>query len=259
MSASGVASARIGAIACAPASASPAKTIGAITTGLPCCSAGMKGIGGAFVTFAIIERSSGAASAAATSPVITSALAGSTSIPPTTRSISWSRNRSRVATPKLPPPPRSAQKRSAWVSSSTSRISPSAVTTSAREEVVDREPVLADEEADAAAQGDPAEADGGRVAKPGGEAVFAGRLGVVAGLHAGLRPCGAALGVDLDRVHRGEVEDDPALGRPVPRAAVAAAAHRELGAGLAREVDDAGRRRMHRRRARSPRAGGRSR
>ena len=69
-----------------------------------------------------------------------------------------------------------------------------------------------------------------RVAEPGGEAVFAGRLGVVAGLHAGLRPGGAAVGVDLDRVHLGEVEDDPALGGAVPRAAVAAAAHRELGA-----------------------------
>ena len=56
----------------------------------------MKGSGGAFSMFAITERSSGAASAAATSPVITSALAGSTSIPPTTWSISCSRRRSLV-------------------------------------------------------------------------------------------------------------------------------------------------------------------
>jgi hypothetical protein len=91
----------------------------------------MKGSGGAFTTFAITESSSGAASATATRPSITSTVAGRISIPPTTSPISWSRNRNLVATPKLPPPPRSAQKRSACVSSSTSRSSPSAVTTSA--------------------------------------------------------------------------------------------------------------------------------
>src|SRR6266511_4917297 len=118
--------------------------------------------------------------------------------------------------------------------------SPSAVTSSAASRSSIVEPVLADEEADAAAQGDPAEADAWRVAEPGGEAVFASRLGVVAGRDAGLRPGGAAVGVDLDRVHRGEVEDDPALGRAVPRAAVAAAAHRELGARLPCQGNDAG-------------------
>ena len=108
------------------------------------------------------------------------------------------------------------------------------------EEVVDREPVLAHEEADAAAQGDSADADGGRVAEPGHEAVFTGRLGVLAGLHARLCPGRAALGVDLDRIQRGEVEDDPALGGAVARAAVAAAAHRELGPGVPCQVDHAG-------------------
>jgi hypothetical protein len=52
----------------------------------------MKGIGGAFTMFAITESSSGADSAAATNPVITSGLAGSISIPQTTSSISWSRS-----------------------------------------------------------------------------------------------------------------------------------------------------------------------
>ena len=99
-------------------------------------------------------------------------------------------------------------------------------------------PFLAEQEADTAGKGDSAETDGGRVAEPGREASFAGRTGVVAGRDSGLRPCGPPVGVDLDRVHRGQVEDDPAFGCAVACAAVAAAPHRELGAGLARQVDD---------------------
>ena len=151
--------------------------------GLPCCSAGMNGNGGAFAMFAMIDSSSGAASAAAINPLITSALAGSINIPPSTSSISWSRNSNRVATPKLPPPPRSAQNRSGWFCSSTLMSSPSGGDHLGGENVVDREPVLADQEPDTAAQGDPAGPDAGRVAEPGGEAVLARGLGVVAGLH----------------------------------------------------------------------------
>ena len=91
----------------------------------------MKGIGGAGITFPIAESSSGAASASATNPSIVSGVAGNMSIPPTTVSSSCRRNRNRVATPKLPPPPRIAQNRSGCVSSSTCRVSPSAVTISA--------------------------------------------------------------------------------------------------------------------------------
>ena len=80
---------------------------------------------------AISDSSSGAAAAAATSPSITSGLPGSSSMPPTIEGSSCSRNLNRVATPKLPPPPRMAQNRSGWCSSSTSRIWPSAVTSSA--------------------------------------------------------------------------------------------------------------------------------
>src|SRR5262249_16101514 len=55
----------------------------------------------------------------------------SISIPPTTAGTSCSLNRNRVTTPKLPPPPRIAQKRSGCVSASTRRSLPSAVTSSA--------------------------------------------------------------------------------------------------------------------------------
>ena len=47
-----------------------------------------------------------------------------------------------------------------------------------------------------------------------------------------------AVGVDLDRDHRRDIEDD-AVARAEPGAAVAAAADGELGAGLASKPDDA--------------------
>ena len=91
----------------------------------------MNGIGGASITLAIVESSSGAASAASMKPVITSGVAGRISIPPTISEISCNRSWRRVATPKLPSPPRIAQKRSGSLSSLACTISPSAVTTSA--------------------------------------------------------------------------------------------------------------------------------
>ncbi len=55
-------------------------------TSLPCTSSGRNGIGGATMTFAIAESSSGAASDSATNPSIVSAFAGRISMPPTTAS-----------------------------------------------------------------------------------------------------------------------------------------------------------------------------
>ena len=109
-----------------------------------------------------------------------------------------------------------------------------------REQVVDGHAVLAHEEADAAAQRDPADADRAGVAEPGREAVLAGRRRVLARGQAGLGPGGAPLGVDLERAQGGEVEDDAALGDAVAREAVAAAADGELRPGVAGEGDDAG-------------------
>ena len=62
-SASGVASARNGAIARSPASPPSVCTINAMMISLPCASGGMNGIGGATITFAIVESSSRADSA----------------------------------------------------------------------------------------------------------------------------------------------------------------------------------------------------
>ena len=79
----------------------------------------------------MVDSSSGAACAWATKEAITSGVAGSIRIPPTIVPSGCSRSLSRVATPKLPPPPRIAQNRSGWVWASTRSCWPSAVTTSA--------------------------------------------------------------------------------------------------------------------------------
>ena len=65
---------------------------------------------------------------------------------------------------------------------------------------------------------------------------------------AAVRPVSAhavrAVDVDVERLHVAQVEDDAAVGHAVAGAAVAAAADGELEAGLARERDDASRRRV---------------
>ena len=118
------------------------------------------------MTFAIVESSSGAASAAATKPASVSAVAGSTSMPPTTVSTACSRNWNRVATPKLPPPPRIAQKRSGSCSASTAQVPAVRGHDLGGEQAVDRQAVLADEVADAAAEREAADPDRAGVAEP---------------------------------------------------------------------------------------------
>jgi hypothetical protein len=108
------------------------------------------------------------------------------------------------------------------------------------EQVVDRHAVLADEEADPATERDPGDADGAGVAEARREAVLCGGRRVLARGQAGAGPGGAPVGVDVERLEGGDVEDDPALGAAVARGAVGAAADRELGAGVAGEGDDAG-------------------
>ena len=100
-------------------------------TSLPCHASSTNGIGGQGITLAMVPSSSGASSESAMNRSTVSAVAGSTSIPPTLPGRSASRYWNRVTTPKLPPPPRSAQNRSGLVSASARRSSPSAVTMSA--------------------------------------------------------------------------------------------------------------------------------
>ena len=88
-------------------------------------------MGGAGITLAMVESSSGAAAAAATKPAMVSGVAGRHSMPPVKAGMSWSWYLKRTATPKLPPPPRMAQNRSGSCVASTVWSLPSAVTISA--------------------------------------------------------------------------------------------------------------------------------
>src|SRR5215211_5056583 len=66
----------------------------------PCTSAGTNGIGGATMMLAMVESSSGAASASATNEPMTSGVAGRIIMPPTTVSTWCNSNWNRVATPR---------------------------------------------------------------------------------------------------------------------------------------------------------------
>ena len=109
-----------------------------------------------------------------------------------------------------------------------------------REQVVDRQPVLAGEEADAARERDAAQADRAGVPEPGREPAQAGRGAVFARGQSAARPGGAAAGVDRERAQVAEVEHDAAVDGGVGGRAVAAAAHGQLAAAVAREGNHAG-------------------
>jgi hypothetical protein len=70
-----------------------------------------------------------------------------------------------------------------------------------REKVVDRQPELADQVADPAAERDPADPDGAGVTEAGDQTVLADRGCVLGRRHAGRRPGGPSLDVDLDAIH----------------------------------------------------------
>jgi hypothetical protein len=108
------------------------------------------------------------------------------------------------------------------------------------EQAVDGQPVLADQVADPAAQGQAADADRGGVAEPGDQPVRLHRGGVGPGGEAGLGPGGAGLGIDLDGGQLREVEHDPALGEAVAGGAVAAGPHGQLVPAVAGQVDHLG-------------------
>jgi hypothetical protein len=108
------------------------------------------------------------------------------------------------------------------------------------QQAVDGEAVLADQVADAAAQGEAADADRGGVAEPGRQPVGAHLGGVGPGGQAGLGPGGAPLGVEVEGGHGGQVQHDPAVGGAVAGEAVAAAADRQLQPAVAGQGDDLG-------------------
>ena len=106
------------------------------------------------------------------------------------------------------------------------------------EDVVDRQPVEAAEVADAAAHGDAADPDRAGVPEAGRETVLDGFGGILPSGQAGLGPGGPVRGVDLEALHVAEIDDDAAVDRAVAGRAVAAAPNGQLDAVIARVVDD---------------------
>ncbi len=159
-----------------------------------------------------------------------------------------------MTTPKLPPPPRSAQNRSGCSASLAVTSSPVRGDHLGRDQVVARQPVAAGEVADPAAEGEPA--DAGRGDDPAGrrQPVRAGGVVEAAPGHAAAGPGGPRRRVHRHRGQPGQVRDQRAVRRTETRDAVPAAAHGQLRAGFPRVPHHSG----HVGRAGAPHDGGRA-
>src|SRR5207247_4577433 len=100
--------------------------------------------------------------------------------------------------------------------------------------------VLADEVADPTAEGDARDPDRAGVAETDRQAVLGERGADVRGGQARAGPDRSTVTVDVELPQLADVEDDAALGRAVTRAAVAAAADRELEARPTGDVENGG-------------------
>src|SRR6266542_1654030 len=100
------------------------------------------------------------------------------------------------------------------------------------QQVVDREPVFANEVADAAAQGQPSDPDRAGVAEADRQTVRPESARDLAGGQAALGPGDAPVGIDFQRLHQREVEHDPSFADAVARTTVAAAADGQLEPAL---------------------------
>jgi hypothetical protein len=171
--------------------------------------------------------------------VITSGVAGKISIPPTISEISCNRSWRRLATPKLPPPPRIVQKRSGFAF--LARLHNLTVSSDhlGSKQVVDRQPVLPRQEADSTSEGDPADPDRAGVSQACDTASLTDGVGVLTRCAPGLNPGGLCVGINVQGAHAGEVNHHPAFAGPVARAVVAAAPDGQLEAALAGARDNA--------------------
>ena len=126
------ASARSGASAASASAAGPAKAPSTITNWPPRIGSGIIGSSGTDSSRSEVVSASGATAVTSRHTGRTSAARSSgKNIAPAVSSGSANRRNSiAVTTPKLPPPPRTAQNRSGSVSASTRRSTPSAVTMS---------------------------------------------------------------------------------------------------------------------------------
>ena len=169
-----------------------------------------------------------------------------------------SANSNSTTIPKFPPPPRSAQNRSAF--SSCGRGHDAAV---GREhargaQVVGREAHLALEPAAAGAEREAGDAGRRGPAAGDGEAVLLRRGVELAPQHAGLHPGDLAHRVDVDALHRPDVDHQPAVGHREPGRRMASGAARPPPSPRPAHTRARRRRRRPTRSGRSAPAGGRS-
>ena len=211
-----------------------------MSTSLPCHSAGRKGSGGALRITAQIVSSSGAslASRRNSGRSFSASSSGCTMSPDRTCGPSgWSLNSKEVTTPKLPPPPRNAQKRSGCsVSLARTQLAVGRDDVG-RDEIVDRQSELA---------GGPAEAAAERQAGDAGRRVDAGRCREAELLRLPVeirqRRAGLDAGGPREPDRRGPTSSakdrsEPAVADRVAGDVVAAAAHRDEKLLVPRELD----------------------
>ena len=227
-------------MAARPSSGSPAWHSAKTMTGLPCTSSGRNGSGGACrrtdhtavssVKPAAILRNFLSASLACSRGYTTSPLSSSG---PT----SWSRNSNSVTTPKLPPPPRSAQKRSGCSLLAHPQDLPVGGHDLGPDQVVRGQAVLPAQPAEAAAEGESGDAGGG--VDPGGRGQsMLCRLAVDVperGSRSDRR--GLCPGIDPDEVHEREVDHQPVVADRIAGDVVAAALDRQQKPLISREID----------------------
>ena len=141
----------------------------------------------------------------------------------------WQRNENCVTIPKLPPPPRSAQKVALGV-----RLDDRAVgeDDGRGHEVVDREAHAARQVPHAAAEGQPADARGADDPHRDGEAVLVRSLEEVLEQRPAADASHLRRGVDLDRVHLRQVDHEPVVDGAEAAAVVPSAPHRDPKAVL---------------------------
>ena len=152
--------------------------------------------------------------------------AGKAILPKKTSVVGCAANSKAVTIPKLPPPPRSAQNSSAFSSAVAGTTSPSAVTISARDQVVQRQAVLADLPADATGQASVRRRRRSwcRPTRSPGQCARAHRRPAPRWRRRRCARCGAPRRRPRRR-QPAEVDDDPAVVGAEAREAVAAAAH----------------------------------
>ena len=136
-------------------------------------------------------------------------------------------NRKLVTTPKLPPPPRSAQNRSGCCVSLAVTTLPSASTTSASSRLSIVRPCLRVEVPGAAAERESGDAGGRDDAEGNRQAEGVRGVIDVARRAAGIDAHGAVRGIHAHALHHRQVDDQAVVAAAEARAVVAAAADRE--------------------------------